>query len=255
MKALIDHPVADWVYRRANERLTGRALACAVNARNHLVRAQRIADAEISRTIAYFCVTHATEEAVACVIAAAKENGYKSLAGRVNIRDRAQKAVVASYAQIIADHAEELGLSVALNPATDDVLVKARSDEKEVGYPLGLRLFSFNEDGQNPSSDAAHDAFVSRFPDVETMVDYVQKRASFRDNALYARDGGAPDLSPEQLNIGLREHTLLTLSLIWAAMDVTTHKEPEPFVVQILGAISAVIDVVRPPKVCKHCGK
>ncbi|CAN7587325.1 hypothetical protein [Pararhizobium sp. LjRoot238] len=87
------------------------------------------------------------------------------------------------------------------------------------------------------------------------MVERVHERAGFRDKALYAGDDGGPALSRQQLDDGLREHTLLTLGLIWAAMDVTSHKEPEPFIVQVLGAISAVIDQVRPPKVCKHCGK
>lgn len=122
-------------------------------------------------------------------------------------------------------------------------------------HPLGLRLFSFNEDGDDPSSYAAHAAFVSRFPAPETMVDYVHKRASFRDEALYAKDGGAPDMTREQLDINLREKTLLTLGLIWAAIDVTHHEEQEPFVVQVLGAILTLIDQVRPPRVCKHCGQ
>lgn len=113
VKALIDHPVSDWVYRRANERLSGRALSCAVNARNHLVRAQRIADERISNTVAYFCATHATEEAVAAFIASAKEHGYRKLAGKVNIHDHAQKAVVAAYVQIIAGHAEGMKRTTA----------------------------------------------------------------------------------------------------------------------------------------------
>ncbi|TPN33196.1 hypothetical protein [Mesorhizobium sp. B1-1-6] len=255
VKALIDHPVADWVYRRANEQLSGRALSCAVNARNHLVRAQKIADAEISSTIAYFCATHATEEAVAAFIASAKMHGYRKLAGKVNIHDHAQKAVVSAYAQIISGHAEELKLVVAHNPAADDVLARIRIGGEETVYPLRLRLFSFNEDGEDPSSEAAFDAFRSWFPDRAAMVERVRERASFRDKALYAGDDGGPALSRQQLDDGLREHTLLTLGLIWAAMDVTSHKEPEPFVVQVLGAISTVIDQVRPSKVCKHCGK
>lgn len=152
VKALIDHPVAEWVYRRANEQLSGRALSCAVNARNHLVRAQKIADAEISNTIAYFCATHATEEAVAAFIASAKKHGYRKLAGKVNIHDHAQKAVVSTYAQIISGHAEELKLAVAHNPVADDVLARVRVGDSEAVYPLRLRLFSFNEDGEDPSS-------------------------------------------------------------------------------------------------------
>ncbi|MQB37418.1 hypothetical protein DXT97_11480 [Agrobacterium tumefaciens] len=253
VKALIDHPVADWVSRKVYDRLSGRALSCAVNARNHLVRAQRIAD--ISTTVSYFCATHATEEAVACFVAAAKANGYRQDAGKVNIRDHAQKVVVASYAQVVSDHAEQIGLAVAHNPVADELVAKVKLEGKEVVSPLGLHLFSFNEDGENPSPDAAHDAFASRFPDQRAMVDYVHKRAGFRDAALYASDGGAPDLSRVQLDTALREHALLTIGLIWAAIDVTYHKEPEPFVIQILGAISSVIDDVRPPRVCKHCGK
>jgi hypothetical protein len=255
VKALIDHPVADWVYRRAHERLSGRALSCAVNARNHLVRAQRIADAEISNTIAYFCATHATEEAVATFIASAKAHGYRKLAGKVNIRDHAQKAVVAAYVQIIAGHLEDLKVAVAHNPANDSVMTRVKIGGKDTYFPLELRLFSFNENGQDRSSDAAVEAFSGWFQSPETMVARVHERASFRDKALYAGDTGGPSLTRQQLDDGLREHTFLTLGLIWAAMDVASHTEEEPFVVQVLGAIATVIDQVRPPKLCKHCGK
>lgn len=253
VKSLIDHPVADWVSRMVYQRLSGRALACAVNARNHLVRAQKIAD--ISHTVAFFCATHATEEAVASFIASAKASGYGPWAKKINVRDHAQKAVVSAYGQVISDHAEQIGLAIAHNPAGDDLRARFKSGEEVVFHPLGLRLFSFNEDGDDPSSDAAHAAFVSRFPAPETMVDYVHKRASFRDEALYAEDGGAPDMTREQLDINLREQTLLTFGLIWAAIDVTYHEEQEPFVIQVLGAISALVDEVRPPRVCKHCGQ
>jgi len=255
VKSLIDHPVADWVYRQASEQLSGRALSCAVNARNHLVRAQKIADADISNTIAYFCAAHATEEAVAAFIASAKRHGYRKLAGKVNIHDHAQKAVVSAYAQIISGHAEELKLVVTYNPAEDEAVARVRIGDNDTVYPLGLRLFSFNEDEEDPSSAAAFEAFARWFPNATAMVERVHERASFRDKALYAEDEGGPALSREQLDAGLREHTLLTLGLIWAAMDVTSHQEQEPFVVQVLGAISTVIDQVRPPKVCKHCGQ
>ncbi|MBY3238685.1 hypothetical protein HFO17_29850 [Rhizobium laguerreae] len=255
VKAIIDHPVADWVYRRANERLSGRALSCAVNARNHLVRAQRIADEGISNTIAYFCATHATEEAVAAFITSAKEHGYRKLAGKVNIRDHAQKAVVAAYVQIIAGYAQDMKLAVTHHSESDDVIARVHIGYADKVYPLGLRLFSFNENGGDPSPEAAFEAFSSLFPSTDEMVERVHKRANFRDQALYAGDEGGPALTRKQLDEGLREHTFLTLGLIWAAMDVTGHTNQEPFVVQTLGAISSVINIVRPPKVCKHCGK
>jgi hypothetical protein len=219
------------------------------------VRAQKIADAEISNTIAYFCATHATEEAVAAFIASAKRHGYRKLAGKVNIHDHAQKAVVSTYAQIISGHVEALKLAVAHNPVADDVLARVRVGDNEAVYPLRLRLFSFNEDGEDPSPDAAYDAFRTWFPDPAAMIERVHERAGFRDKALYAGVDGGPALSRQQVDDGLREHTLLTLGLIWAATDVTSHTEPEPFIVQVLGAISAIIDQVRPTKGCKHCGK
>lgn len=89
---------------------------------------------------------------------------------------------------------------------------------------------------------------MSRFPNPVEMVGYVYERASDRDNALYAKDGGAPALSHERLDVGLKEHTFLTLGLIRAAIDVTYHEEPEAFIVQVLGAVEEVINEVRPSK-------
>ncbi len=143
VKALIDHPVGDWVYRKANERLSRRALSCAINARNHLVRAQRIADEEISNTIAYFCATHAMEEAVAAFIASAKEHGYRELAREVNVRDHAQKAVVAAYVQVISGYAEEMSLAIALNTSADEIVARVKIEGTDTYYPLNLSLFSF----------------------------------------------------------------------------------------------------------------
>lgn len=255
VKPLIDNPVADWIYRKGNERLSGRALSCAVNARNHLVRAQRIADEEISNTVAYFCATHATEEAVAAFISSAKEHGYGTLARKVNVRDHAQKAVVSAYVQVISGQAEEMGVAVALNPSADELITRVKIDGNDTYYPLSLGLFSFNEDIDDPSSEAAFEALSRWFPSKEAMVRRVHARASFRDNALYARDDGAPALSKDQLDKALHEHALLTLGLIWAAIDVTHHKNRAPFLVQVLGAVAKVIEHVRPPKTCSHCGK
>lgn len=252
VKSLLDHPVAEWIGRIALQRLSGKALACAVNARNHLVRAQKIAS--ISTTVSYFCATHATEEAVAAFIASAKSHGYRSLAKKVNVRDHAQKAIVSAYAQMISGLVEDAGLAIAYNPAGDDLLARVKSGGETSYDPLGLGLFSFNENHEDLTSESAHLAFAGMFPNKEAMVMRVHARASSREKALYAQAGGAPDMSQEQLDINLREHTLLTLGLVWAAIDVTSHKKPTSFVLQTLGAISAVIDEVRPARLCKKCG-
>lgn len=96
----------------------------------------------------------------------------------MNIHDYAQKAVVSAYAQIISGHAEELKVEVAYSPAADDVLARVRIGGEETVYPLRLRLFSFNEYGEDPSSEAAFDAFRSWFPNPAAMIERVYARAS-----------------------------------------------------------------------------
>lgn len=252
VEPLLSNPIAGWISEKVRERLSDRAQSCAINARNHLVRAQHIAD--ISTTISFFCATHATEEAVACFVSTAKETQYAEIAKDINLHDHAQKVVVSSYAQVISGYLENEGACIAHEPVGNRLYAKFIRSENQAPYPLSLRLFSFNEDGDDPSHKSAHDAFTSWFPSSKEMVKHVLKRASYRDEALYAKDKGAPDMRREVLDASLMEHTLLTLGLTWAAIDMTYHEEPEPFVTQILGAISAVISEVRPPRVCKYCG-
>ena len=111
---LLDHEITRQVYADAAKRLTGRALSCAINAVRFLEKADRIAD--VDETVSYFCATHATEEAVACVIAAAKDFGYKAEAKRLSPRDHLVKATVAQFAQM----AVALSKGIKLKLYTDE---------------------------------------------------------------------------------------------------------------------------------------
>ena len=243
IRPILEHEIAHWLQRRAAADLKGRALACSINARNFLVRAEKIA--KDSTIVSYFCATHATEEAVAAFVSACKSAGYPE-AKAINLHDHKNKASVSAFAQFISGHLHDTGLSIAHRP-DDDVLVARIPDGDEIQYfPLGLHLFTFNEDRQSETHKNAFEGFSSLFGSPEDMRRHIVTRSTFRDRALYASKGGAPAMSIDVLARQLQDHTFLTLGLIWAAIDVVSHREREPFVIQVLGAINEVNAGFRP---------
>jgi len=237
IRPILEHDIAYWLQRRAATDLKGRALACAVNARNFLVRAEKIAG--ISTIVSYFCATHATEEAVAAFISACKSNGYPE-AKAINLHDHKAKATVSAFAQFISGHAHDVGLSIAHEPKEDALVARVRDGQTVQYYPLGLHLFTFNEKRQSDTHVQAFEGFSAIFGSPEDMRRHIVARSMFRDRALYASKGGAPAISESTLALQLQDHAFLTLGLIWAAVDVVNHKRREPFIIQILGAINEV---------------
>lgn len=75
LETLLNDPISIWIHKKFEAKLTGRTLSCAINFWSYLIRAQKIAP-----TLAFFCATHATEEAVAAFVLSAKINGCSSLA-------------------------------------------------------------------------------------------------------------------------------------------------------------------------------
>ena len=251
---ILGSKITKHIYTEAIKRLDGRALACANNAIRFLVKADQLAD--VAETVSYFCVTHATEEAVACVVAAAKDFNYKNEASKINPRDHFHKATVAQFAQMASGLAEDVCLEIALHQEkTDRLLFKARPDGavSPIYGILSLPLFSFNPDASDPDGSAAFERFSSLFSDEEKMVRHIKARANYRNDALYAKDGGTPAMTKEALFIQLHEHTLITIGLIWAALDMSYHDEKEPFVLQILSAITRVCDRFKNKKLCSCC--
>ncbi|QJX09980.1 hypothetical protein [Rhizobium brockwellii] len=237
IRPILEHKIAHWLQRRAAADLKGRALACAVNARNFLARAEMIA--KDSTIVSYFCATHATEEAVAAFVSACKSAGYPE-AKAINLRDHKEKATVSAFAQFISGHLHDAGLSVEHEPEEDVLVARVRSGDAVQYYPFGLHLFTFNEDRQSETHIDAFEGFSALFGSPEDMRRHIATRSTFRDKALYASRGGAPAMSEDILVLQLQDHAFLTLGLIWAAIDVVNHRQREPFVIQVLGAINEV---------------
>lgn len=242
IRHIFDAEISNWLHRQMEAKLRGRAFTCAVNARNFLIRAQKIA--EISTVVSYFCATHATEEAVACFVSACKMAGYPE-AKEINLHDHKHKAAVAAFAQFVSGHAQAIGLCIGYEPKGDALVVRIRDGDGFQYYPLGVHLFTFNEDRESDAHIEAFGGFSNLFESQEAMLASVVERSAFRDRALYASDDGAPGMPAESLALQLQDHAFLTLGLIWAAIDVVRRDKREPFIVQVLGAVNQVTSGFR----------
>lgn len=240
------------IYDEVGKRLTGRAQACANNAIRFLVHADKTA--EVSETVSYFCVTHALEEAVACVISAAKKYGYHE-AKKLNPKDHGHKATLAQFAQIVAVRSTDVKLLISVSDKEPRLLFRAtaKGSEDTVQGILSLAILRFNKDMGDPDGTAAFSSFTDFFGDETSMVKHINKRANFRNDALYAQNGGAPSMTMDNLHVQLKENTLLAIGLIWAAVDMSYHEKRQPEVLQLLDAIMRVCDLLKKPQLCENC--
>lgn len=238
---LMSTETAQWIWKNARERLSGRAKHCSLNAWQYLIYADQIAG--IAPPVAFFCATHAVEEAVAAFIWSAKAHGYKNDAKLINVKDHRHKSVVTEFARMVADDAGRAKMSFTLHQEKDDLFARIDSDEGPKIYHLNLGLISYNPDYEDTTSDQALDAFASNFSDDRTMVKVINDRADFRNKAIYAGENGSFTMSAEALELQLRQHSIIAIGLIWAAMDMSRHEgQRAAFVIQALGAVKRISD-------------
>lgn len=176
---------------------------------------------------------------MAAFVSACKSTGYPE-AKAINLHDHKAKATVSASAQFISGHAHDVGLSIAHEPKEDALVARVRDGQTVHYYPLSLHLFTFNEERQSDTHVQAIEGFSAIFGSPEDMRRHIVARSAFRDRALYASKSGAAAMSESALALQLQDHAFLMLGLIWAAIDVVNHKQREPFVIQILGAINEV---------------
>lgn len=244
IEQLTNSAAGRWIHDSVKARLTGRPLYCGINAWNYLIRAEVVRHVP---TVSYFCASHATEEAVAAFIWSSRAHGYKDLSNGISPRDHKHKAVVSEFASMIADEAGRAGISFAHHPEKDDLFARVKIDGKFQFRHLNLGLISYNKDEGNADPDAAEGAFMSNYPGDFEMVRALERKADFRNQALYAGKKGAPSMTPEALESQLRYHGVITLGLLWAAADMARHEGHRvPFVVQSLGAMD---------RICQRMGK
>lgn len=189
---------------------------------------------------AYFAL-HATEEAVASFISCAKVCGYGDDA-KINLRDHQAKATVSLLAQQVWELLPYLQTFLAVQPESDTLVVKLTVDG-EVRYydPASTKLFHFTDrQSANPKPDFFDD-LIEEFGKIEKLKQSVIDGQEARNTILYATKKGLPTgfLEPE---VSLKRECLLTLGLIWTAIDVVRNRgEQIPFVAQSLRTANLVI--------------
>jgi hypothetical protein len=133
---------------------------------------------------------------------------------------------------LISGHAQTLGLNIAREKGDGSLdHFRPSSARPERRPSVSMSLFTYNRDSQSRDHAEAFERFAEHFPDAKAM---------YKHQAIYASDHGAPSMSEEMLQVQLRDHALLTLGLVWGAVDVLRHDRQKPFVLQVLGAINEV---------------
>lgn len=219
-------PQSSWVQRRSMT-LSGRAKYCAANSFRYLRWANELL--EDKPIIAAFCSSHATEEAVAAFVSAAKFNGYRDVAKEINLHNHANKAVVSVFSQILGNSLEKISIGV-LEDA--DVLAYRIDDADE---PLfgELRLSSIHT-SVDDSYDAKTLHNLGVIPELAHLPAEVKRVTAGRDKLLYATDTGIPTGFLDPATALVRD-AKLTFGMIWAAIELSRPGEPHsPLVKAIL---------------------
>lgn len=247
IKQLISTETANWISTEAFNLLVGRPKYCAINAWQYLINADKIA--HFSPNLSLFCATHATEEAVSAFIASAKLNGYRNEAKDINIRDHLHKTVIWTFARAVANHVQDLRFAFALHPEENDLYARLDRGNGPEYHPLHLGLISYNPDNADHSSDRAFEVFMLEFADDDEMLKVINRQTEIRNDTIYASKNGVPAITPKMLNMGLKEHTIITIGLIWAAMDMARHDcHKTALVTQALGAAKRLTEKIATPK-------
>jgi len=233
IKTLLDHDAARWIIGKI-EHLEGRSKFCAHNAIRFLQWADEIF--ETSHPVASFCAMHATEEAVASFISAAKMHDHKDCAKKVNLHDHPSKALVSLLVQRLSRIAKEADLAIAVNSSESGLVLRIPIGGNFEYRELHLSIFRAH---QNTGQDIDKHIPLGELPNLRELKAEVEKVADARNKLLYASDKGLPPgfIEPEK---SLIRETQLSLGLIWAAIDLHMHHDQEtPFVRNLLGQMAA----------------
>lgn len=228
---------AAWINSRIGE-LPDRAKFRASSALRSLQWANDIYEANMPIP-ACFCALHATEEAVAAFISCAKVYGYAD-ARMINIKDHADKATISLLAQKVSNLLTPYKVAVALNPETDNLVLRYVLDDKTYYSDASAKLFHFRDDKEKPLSDF-YDELVDMFGDIAELITAVRRGQEARNKIFYATSTGYPTGfdTPE---VSLAREGQISLGLIWAALDIKRNEgELIPFFKQALRTANIVI--------------
>ena len=228
IRPMLEGEVPGWVVKKIAN-LEGRSKFCAYNAIRFLDWADEIF--EISPVVASFCAMHATEEAVASFISAAKSHSQLKHAKQVNLHDHLSKALVSILAQRFSNILGKKSFAFAINKSTDSLSFRIPHKNGFHYGDLHLSIFQVSSgDGQ-----IEEDHILSGdIPPLKELEKAVKKGAEARNKIIYASNTGCPTGFSDPEACMIRE-TKLSLGLIWAAVDIHLVTDQDvPFVEEMI---------------------
>ena len=232
-REILNAEISQWIINKI-DKLEGRAKFCSLNAVRFLHWSNDVFDA--SPIVASFCAMHATEEAVAAFISAAKVHSHKKYAGKVNLHDHKNKALISIIAQRISLLLAQGSVSIAILPNQDVLAYRAPT---EAGYrhdALHLSSFSLGDD-----TSEANAILLGDTPSLEDVANESSRVAELRNYLIYATNTGYPT-GFDNPEYEVARNTALSIGLIWAAVDMYMHPDHNRLIVdQILSGMADVI--------------
>lgn len=244
-------PISSYVYRNATHTLTGHALGAAKNAFSYIERAHFVAEKYPS--LAYFCITHATEEAVVALMQTAKDTGYAAEITKFRHHVHSHKAVVTYFAQQIGDFLTSIKFGLAYVPDGDFISFQDPRPANPVRGVLSLEIFDFHGDESQevePDRTMFLDELMS---DPDGTIRYINNLAGFRDKVLYAEESSPPGITRVSLKSQLLMHTKLASGMIWAATELHRHNVTLPVVSKIMRDMNTLLKKIDRKKLRPDC--
>jgi hypothetical protein len=232
---ILDQDMARWVVNRIAD-LEGRSKYCAHNSIRFLKWADEIFPT--SHIVSSFCALHATEEAVAAFISAAKNCGYSDDAKKVNLHDHRAKALVSILVQRLSMLAGQGKLAISVSPSARSLALRIPMNDS---YHYGeLHLSNFHIRHDQEAEEASPDlVLLGDMPNLDELRHEVESGKEARNLLLYASDRGYPSGFSEP-DASLRREAQISLALIWAAIDLKLQPTSDaPFILDVLRRLSS----------------
>lgn len=251
MVDLMRSPISSYVYRNSKDTLTGHARGAAENAFSYIERAHFVAEKYPS--LAYFCITHATEEAVVSLMQTARDNGYAAEIPKFRNHVHTHKAVVTYFAQQIADYLTGIGFGLAYAPDGDFISFQDSRPERPLRGVLSLETFDFHGD-ETLEVQSDRTMFLDELmSDPDGTILYINNLADFRNKVLYAAESRPPSITTVSLKVQLLMHTKLALGMIWAATELHRHNVTLPAVCKIMRDMNSLLKRIDRKKLRADC--
>jgi hypothetical protein len=241
LSGVIDHNVSEWIKTKIPHLQKGSRFR-AYNAIRFLIWADEIF--EITPIVSAFCAMHATEEAVAAFIEAAKKHGYKEHAKSINLHDHKSKALVSILIQRVSVAAESAKLSFAWHKERDCLAIRYQSEGNYQYQDLHLSIFEIPELGQ---SSKQFTASLGEMPTLEDIEAEIEKLVSARNGLIYASSKGSPT-GWKNPDTSLIRDAKIALGLIWATIDLSEKSIGNAPIVEHLLSKMASYEIERSTK-------